>query len=1077
MNNFDHAVEATETALNSAGSATEENGRYMEGLEAKIQAVKASFEALSNTVLDSGLISGVLDLGKAFLDLSNNDLGAFLIRTGLITGVLWGGTGLIKAMKLVSAALVGVGTAAGSAATGVTLFGTAINVSFPWLLAIGAALAAIIAIAPKVSSWYKETTNDVDYANEKLEENETQLKNNKQRLEELSKVPSSNRTSDIDEEIRALKEENAELEKNIKRWNDKAALGALEDVREGQYYGKAYKIFTTDNEMVSGAFGRALDYYIQSEKEAIEFLKEHNFVAKDFNGTLEEAGYKLISFSDSLLDSDEYFASAISQQKEFIQNTRSGTEATADEKKAADERNKALQDYYQVLLNAPYEELTSLEKENLHAIKNLGFEYDSILKTLYPVEESLQILSRGMALNEQQVEVLAKSYPQLAEALEETAGGYILNTDNLYSLAQAGNETARKMVKDQAELTRITLEEIRKRIEAYKEEQRVLRNTTTTNVSDAKQEQILSQKYLADIAKYDEALAKLKTLEGQIAGWDIDPDRVEKSSKKTTDPFEEQNKLFQERIKTLEHELFLMEKLEASDTDRIAKIKEIQKELNAQANWFREQGLDDNSKYIRELQEQWWNYEKEINSINSQAFQDRLNISEQYIEDRNFYNDWGADNEIAAWNRVLVWMEEEYYKKGLISFQEYVDTRNEIMKKIHTAEQEAAKEAERAAEEARQATIDALKDQANAYETAFNYMVNQIQKEIDLLERQRDTEEQYWDDKIAALQAENDEIERQIQLEQLQENLARARQTNVLVYKDGEFQYVQDVDAVNKAQAELESYKREEALNQEVENLRKLKEQALASIDEQIAGWVKYKEEWSSVVDNYQEEQDRLIAEQVLGIKLEGENWRLRLDNLSQYVAEYETLMGRLAEAQFGANAGFGSTGTIGGGGRGGGGGADVYDESGVKVGGWGTNKGDVDAFVAGGGDIDAWVKGNEGYVDPSLIGYAKSLKNKNKHANGTLSAPGGLSLVGEQGPELRVLGQGDGIIPSDITKNLWAWGSMSPSSLLNSLGTAGGISMSGVNMSFPNVRNGSDAKDFMTNVVNLAYQRAYKRA
>lgn len=32
MNNFDHAIEATETALNSAGSAARENSRYMEGL-------------------------------------------------------------------------------------------------------------------------------------------------------------------------------------------------------------------------------------------------------------------------------------------------------------------------------------------------------------------------------------------------------------------------------------------------------------------------------------------------------------------------------------------------------------------------------------------------------------------------------------------------------------------------------------------------------------------------------------------------------------------------------------------------------------------------------------------------------------------------------------------------------------------------------------------------------------------------------------------------------------------------------------------------------------------------------------
>ena len=34
MQNFNHAASATETALNSAGSAARENARYMEGLEA-----------------------------------------------------------------------------------------------------------------------------------------------------------------------------------------------------------------------------------------------------------------------------------------------------------------------------------------------------------------------------------------------------------------------------------------------------------------------------------------------------------------------------------------------------------------------------------------------------------------------------------------------------------------------------------------------------------------------------------------------------------------------------------------------------------------------------------------------------------------------------------------------------------------------------------------------------------------------------------------------------------------------------------------------------------------------------------
>lgn len=44
-------------------------------------------------------------------------------------------------------------------------------------------------------------------------------------------------------------------------------------------------------------------------------------------------------------------------------------------------------------------------------------------------------------------------------------------------------------------------------------------------------------------------------------------------------------------------------------------------------------------------------------------------------------------------------------------------------------------------------------------------------------------------------------------------------------------------------------------------------------------------------------------------------------------------------------------------------------------------------------------------------------------YATGTTSANGGLSLVGEDGAELRVLNKGDGIIPTSITKNLMAIG------------------------------------------------------
>ena len=98
--------------------------------------------------------------------------------------------------------------------------------------------------------------------------------------------------------------------------------------------------------------------------------------------------------------------------------------------------------------------------------------------------------------------------------------------------------------------------------------------------------------------------------------------------------------------------------------------------------------------------------------------------------------------------------------------------------------------------------------------------------------------------------------------------------------------------------------------------------------------------------------------------------------------------------------------------------------------------------------------------------------------AKGTTSAPGGLSLVGEKGPELRVLDNGDGILPSSITSNLWSWGKLDPTAIFGKLasGMTGGLTFNGASLSFPNVRDGNDAKSFVTNLRNMAYQYAFSR-
>lgn len=419
-----------------------------------------------------------------------------------------------------------------------------------------------------------------------------------------------------------------------------------------------------------------------------------------------------------------------------------------------------------------------------------------------------------------------------------------------------------------------------------------------------------------------------------------------KGSSKEKDPIAEENKKFKEQVEILEHELFVMEKLGASEDERIKKLKELQELVHSQAEWNRAHGEGEDSQYIRDLQKQYWGYADDIKSIeeeitkkNSEAFKERLELSEQYVEDKNFYDNWGADNEIDAWKRVLKWMKEDYFDKGLISWEEYSEAVRDINKKIWEAQQEAAEKAIEAQKEALENQKSALEDQQSALEATFSYMADRIQEEIDALEEQKKQIEDYYDKEIEKIKEKNEEqdkanekLEKENALKEAQEALERAKsQKTMRVYYEGvgwqweaDREAVSDAEqAVEDAQKDLEELEREEALEAEIERLEKLKEEALANIDEQIEGWEKYKEEWSSVADKYKEEQDRLLAEQVLGIELEGENWKSRLDNLQDYANQYIDILKQIEEAQkrIDAITNSSSSGSSSGGSSGGGGG------------------------------------------------------------------------------------------------------------------------------------------------------------
>lgn len=68
MSNFETARRATETAINSTGSALKEQEEYEKGIEFSLKRLEASFQEFANHILDSSFIKGIVDFGNGAIN-------------------------------------------------------------------------------------------------------------------------------------------------------------------------------------------------------------------------------------------------------------------------------------------------------------------------------------------------------------------------------------------------------------------------------------------------------------------------------------------------------------------------------------------------------------------------------------------------------------------------------------------------------------------------------------------------------------------------------------------------------------------------------------------------------------------------------------------------------------------------------------------------------------------------------------------------------------------------------------------------------------------------------------------------
>lgn len=1063
LENFETVTKATGTAMNdSLGSAAQENEAYMQSLEAQTNNLKATFQDLSNRVINKDLISAFLNLANNGLGLANNKVGATIIQFGLLTTALIGTAGVAKEfLPAFIAGFTGVGSEAAVAAGGVKGFLAILGGFAPYAAIIAGVAVAVGLVGKAVYDWYNDTHKSIEEYNGLIQSANDKLETNKQRLEEINALPWNEKTTEILSEKDALEKENEELQKQIDKYEKLQQKKAKNAVAGGTISETRYGVSKDTTGLSSTQLARVTNVNFSSYEELAKYLG--TIIPEAAGKTKEELEALGIVFETSEKQvykvGQSYEDELIARAKELDEALKNNHELTTEQQEDYEEVTKKLGD----LADA---------HDILGDSQNNAKDTLDALNTTYETYTTLASEAAGQtALTDEQVTALTNKYPQLSSAISEVNGLHYLNVEALKNVTGATEDEIREIYNAVAATTVFNNNNIdpTQKLTALKQiaaaagvaqemlagmnSQQFARSTAFAKntmiqengkwrrlTDEEAQQRVLTNLWNKWMGSVDFSTKTTKTgntgYTGPTGGGGSpsakkSSDAAAKSQKKEKTAVELSTEAWKEQLSLLKDKLELLEKSGATDQEQIDQMIAIQKAIHEQADKYRALNLGNESEEVRQLGILWWDYANDISDLRKKMADEKKKQDEEDEAE-----------------------EKERLEKAKARAEELYETEKKLWE-------------------------ERLEKQKSDYETAVNVVLKKIDEEVEKLNKQRDETEKFYDDQLQALQDTNDELDRQIQKEQLLENLAKAKDKTLYVFKDGRFQYLQDTEAIAEAQAQLDAYNREEALRKETENLNKQKENALKAIDEQIKGWNKYREQWEKVTTDYQEQQDKLIAQQVLGIDLEQKNWQTRLTNVQDFVDKYNNILSQL-------DAGYPKTLK------------DYYKDQGLNSDGSAWNGSGYDPGTGSGGtlrddgkvdykddspgkDMDknqdgkpdsGWLKdqGAPDWVVNSAKQDEKKSSSSRRHANGTLSAEPGLSLVGERGPELRVLGGGEGIIPADITRNLWNWGKINPGAFAQSMNNVFNID----NLSLPSVTN---AQDFITGLRQMAYQRAYKRA
>jgi hypothetical protein len=1277
MQNFGHAADAAKTALESAGSAAQENSKYMESLEAKQQALKAELEDFANRVLSKDLVGGFINAGTTMLNFANNDVGAAITRIGVLsTGV----TGLVGIVGQTVGKIAEVGLQLKNLGVGGDSF-LGMLASGKIALIVGGTVAAITALVEIIKAVNQAVENNkfenlvasMDEANQELEDTKTGYEETKKKLDELNNTPYDGNEAE-------LQAEREQLEKQIE------AYEKLIELRQTDTVEAARKV-TTGGKQVTGATvsGLGTDEFgnktLTTWQQTLTITDEQANTLKGTFESVEDATNAAFEALHEHIDSTSYEAyleaaslGNWSEAAEIAKNALNGLGVTITETKQktidwAQSQGQSLANWSKYTQDAitssdsatrQVGELVTSTKDYYDALKILAdngenldqwqldfinnweklngvVQNTNLSGAANDVQELGNAVKESVSAFDQYNEIIANykaatagasgATEALVKSLFDTNGqltdtaSYALSTNgSMASMAQSFIQAQQAQAQADFSALILAISKVGEAAMVTTSQLASMMAMAGVDISGGETSAVASLRHQYYLETGKGSTSGSKMVDGKVemqntkefTNW-----AVSYIQKQAQEKFEAQQKEYADKLK----QIGTFVPSGGGGGGGSSRTKQDQEEVKAQTintiEELREYLTDESTRLklidpdisksdlqstLSEVATIYQSYQDYLSQLKQQGFDE---TSEQYQQ---------AEAEFAQFVEVLKTLFTQLVSGGKYSVDELVGyieqncgnlstTISGMLSGLKTEVQSTI------------ASISASTHQAFASGDA-NSIIGSIENAWDMISSMGNAIDDAYssavdeiiskaDKEAEVAQGVSDEYDRQnklledkIKLEEKLEELERAKQRRMLVYSEGRFQYMQDVDKISSAQAEYQETYRgveqsqiqglldkigEESSEFFADYFTKAKEkgygdlpsssiQAYPSVlkkhlmdylEKQTKGTVlegadesqlekifgsamkpgeayaqlaaaeaarqaaadERAERKAELKKQIQEENVKYygvqtdFGEKILNAQTQAEveYWTKLRDTKQQMIKEYREAYGdEAASKYFGTDVSKQEEWKSN---------KDLYKEayeSGSEA--WRTKKAEFerqhyfdekDKYTEKNPDLTVAQYNAATAVDMEGLGEQRlydrifrgsitkseiqDLYNKSKsdiskgyllnlasemhkagyqgYARGTTKAGGGLSLVGENGPELRVLNQGDGILPNSITDNLWRWGSMTPSDMLASLAQkaqnwAQTLNIS--NVTLPNVR---DAQSFVTGLRELAQQYVTRRS